>query len=120
MMGNLNVRIGNLGITGADSRNFQANATPLETKSLNLFNFDKTNDYSVPLRFSGKDGEAVTVYMRPDQVDAMKMALAGASRNEMLTDTPSVSVTINGQTYTMSAREAQTQLSGKGILTAGS
>lgn len=121
-MGNLNVRIGNVGPLGNASRTFEANTTPLETKTFGIINGDKSNDFSVPLRF-GEQGP--TVYMRPDQVDAIKMVLASATKNEDMGNIfgnggPSVSVSINGQTYTMSARDMQSQLSGHGALTAGS
>ncbi|PKL74792.1 MAG: hypothetical protein CVV27_18685 [Candidatus Melainabacteria bacterium HGW-Melainabacteria-1] len=118
-MGDLNVRIGNLGPAGTASRTFEANSQPLETTTA-WINFDESNDFSVPLRF-GSGEDAQTVFLRPDQVDAMKMALAGASRNEAISDgSASVSVTVNGQSYTMSARDMQSQLSGRGALTAGS
>ncbi|PIQ28831.1 hypothetical protein COW36_09740 [bacterium (Candidatus Blackallbacteria) CG17_big_fil_post_rev_8_21_14_2_50_48_46] len=120
-MGNLNVKIGNVGNLGNATKTYEANSAPLETKTLGI-NGDKSNDFSVPLKFGD---EGPTVYLRPDQVDAMKMALASATKNEDMGNLfgnggPSVSVSVNGQAYTMSAREMQAQLSGHGALTAGS
>lgn len=118
-MGNLKVNIGNLGAAGTASRTFEANAKPLETTTAYV-NFDKSNDFSVPLKF-GKGDDSKTVYLRPDQVDAMKMALAGASRNDAINGGGnSVTMNINGENYSMTAAEMQAQLAGRGVLTAGS
>jgi len=120
-MPNVNVNIGNVGPSGNATRTIEANTQPLKTTTLGI-NFDKSNDFTVPLAF--KDGP--TVYLRPDQVDAMKMALASATRNEELgnaingSNNQSISVVVNGQTHTMSARDMQSQLSGHGALTGGS
>lgn len=118
-MGNLKVNVGNLGPAGVGSRSFEANTKPLETSTLGI-NLDASNDFSVPLRF-GQGAEAKTVYLRPDQVDGIKMALAGASRNEAINGGGnSVTVNVGGQNLSMTAQEMQAQLSGRGVLTAGS
>lgn len=122
-MGNLDLKIGNVGITGNATKTFEANSKPLETTTLGI-NFDDSNDFSVPLKFGGDDGP--TVYVTPDEVDAMKMTLVSATKNEDMGNilgnntNPSVSVVVNGQSYTMSARDLQNQLSGHGMLTGGS
>jgi len=117
-MGDGNLTIRNLGPAATGTRDFEANSKPLETTTMGI-NFDKSNDYKVPLKFGGENGQ--TVFLRPDQVDAMKMALAGATRNEAIMENgPSVSVSVNGKTLTMTAQEMQSQLSGQGVLTAGS
>jgi hypothetical protein len=116
-MGNLNVKISNLGLNGRLSRNFEANPKPLETTTLGL-NLSKDNDYNVPLRF-GSGGP--TVFLRPNQVDAMIVALNARKQGDMMGEisgeTGSVSVKINGQTHTMSAGEAISQLKSQGVLT---
>lgn len=119
-MGDMNLRISNVGMANA-TKEFEANSQPLETTTLG-FNLDESNDFSVPVNF-GENGP--TVYLTPDSVDAMKMALASATKNEAMGNLfggggNSVSVVVNGQTHSISARDLQNQLSGQGILTGGS
>lgn len=118
-MGNLQVTVGNLGPAGVGERRFEANSQPLNTTTLGV-NLDKSNDFSVPVTFRNGE-ESTRVYLKPDQVDAIKMALAGASRNEVINGgNASVSVNVNGQVLTMSASDLQGQLAGRGALTGGS
>ncbi|MBF2053354.1 MAG: hypothetical protein IGS03_07795 [Candidatus Sericytochromatia bacterium] len=95
------------------SQTFEANSTPLATKTMGI-NFSEGNDFSVPMQIP--DGPEI--YLRPDQIDGIKMWLAGASRN-ILNETP-VTVNANGQSYQMTAQQAQAALAGRGALTGGS
>lgn len=104
-MANLNVRVGNVGPSGQAVRQFEASEKPLETTILGI-NFDTSNDYSVPLNF-GKDQ---TVYITPTQAQAMKLVATSARTNEMLSGNDSVSVTVNGKAYSMSAEALAKQL----------
>ncbi len=104
-MANLNVSVGNVGPSGSDVRNFEASPKPLETNILGI-NFDTSNDYTVPLKF-GKDQ---TVFITPTQAQAMKLVAVSARTNEMLNGNDSVSVNINGQSFSISAAEMVKQL----------
>ena len=120
-MGDLNVSINNIGMRNS-TKTFEANSAPLETKTLGMINFSSNNDYSVPLTF-GEDGP--TVYLRPDQMDAVKFTLTSATKNETMNELfggggPAVTVSVGGKSYSMSAKEMQTQLTGRGALMAGS
>jgi hypothetical protein len=97
---------------------FEANSKPLETTTA-WINFDKSNDFSVP--FQVPDGPKI--FLRPDQVDAMRMSALGASRADQMAEAmgegkkTSVSISVGGQTYNVNAQEIQSQLQGKGVLT---
>lgn len=104
-MANLNVSVGNVGPSGKDVRNFEASPKPLETNILGI-NFDTSNDYTVPLKF-GKDQ---TVFITPTQAEAMKLVAVSARTNEMLNGNDSVSVSVKGQSFSMSAADMLKQL----------
>lgn len=95
------------------SQTFEANSTPLATKTMGI-NFSDGNDFSVPMQIP--DGPQI--FLRPDQIDGIKMWLAGASRN-IMDETP-VTISANGQTYQLTAQQAQAALAGRGALTGGS
>ncbi len=104
-MANLNVRVGNVGPSGQGVRQFEAAEKPLETTIMGI-NFDTSNDYSVPLKFD----KGQTVFITPTQAQAMKLVAVSARTNEMLNGNDSVSVTVNGKSYSMSAEEMVRQL----------
>lgn len=107
-MANLNVSVGNVGPSGNGVRNFEASEKPLETNILGI-NFDTSNDYTVPLKF-GKDQKDQTVFITPTQAQAMKLVAASARTNEMLNGNDSVSVSVNGKSFSMSASDMVQQL----------
>jgi hypothetical protein len=99
------------------TKTFEANSTRLETTTLGI-NFDKSNDYSVPLNVC----QGVTIYLRPDQVDAIRMSALGAGRPEFDSEgnerpRTGISVSVGGRTYNVPAAEIHRQLSGRGALT---
>lgn len=79
-MGDLNVSVNNVGMNSS-TKTFEANSALLENKALGMINFSSDNDYSVPLQF-GEEG--LTVCFRPDQIDAIKLSLSSASKNEVM------------------------------------
>lgn len=103
-MANLNLQISNIGPSGTATRNYDVAAKPLDTTTLGI-NLDKSNDYSVALNFGEQKA-----FITPTQAQAFKLIAASASRNEMLSETDSVSLTINNKTYSMPAAEMLRQL----------
>lgn len=100
-----------------ETRTFDANSRRLETTT-GPINFSERNDYSVPLNV----GEGTTIYLRPDQVDAIRMSTLGAGRPDFDSEgnerqRTGISVSVGGRTYNVSAEEVQRQLSGRGSLT---
>ncbi len=102
-MANLNVKVSNLGPTGKDIKQFEAASKPLETNIMGI-NFDTDNDYTVPLKFGDKK-----VYITPDQAGTMKTLAKKAMSNEK-NGNDSVTVSIKGKQYTMSAKDMAKQL----------
>jgi len=103
--------------SGATST-FEANSSALETTTLG-FNFSSANDYSVPLNVGDR-----TVYLRPDQIDAIRMATSGAgSRGDINMETgepipqSTVTISVDGYSYHLNTQDVHNQLEGRGGLT---
>lgn len=95
-----------------NSQAFEANSTPLKTTTLGI-NFSSDNDFSVPMQIPN----GPEIYLRPDQVDAIKFRIA-ASRNSFDSETP-ISIHVNGQAHHLTTQEAQAALAGRGALMGG-
>lgn len=104
-MANLNLQISNVGPSGNGTRNYDVAAQPLETRTLGMLNLDKSNDYSVQLKL----GEQ-SVFITPTQAQALKLIASSATRNEMMSGTDSVSLSMNNRTYSITAAEMLSQL----------
>src|SRR5436305_13085626 len=96
---------------------FEANTKPLETTTLGI-NFDKKNDFSVPLQLKGKgaDGQEVNgpvIYLRPDQIDSLRLSSLGGGRQAELDEimgNPSkagISAVVDGVAYKISNADIQ-------------
>src|SRR5688500_16718918 len=93
---------------------FEANSAPLATKTLGLLNFDKSNDFSKPLQLKNADGSyGPNIYLRPDQIDAIRMQSLGGGRAAQLAEAmgeqskAGITATVNGQTYKISNADIQ-------------
>lgn len=104
--------------TGA-TKNFEANSKEAVNKSVwqKIFGNDRSDDYNVPLNVGGDR----TIYLRPDQVDAIRMAaIGGGTRADIDMETGerkaqgTITVTVGGESFNLNTQDVINQLQGRG------